>query len=186
MVLGLAVCLLWGLASVQWGSLSFSFLLLGLGGGDWGGGIGASRTTLLFFISYNNYLKRRVSSMRTSISGVVSVTLCRMKIYAISYYCDGGWIIWSYLFLLAVHYCSCYLLRVLICFLLYNSTSEWPFSLLSLFVLFLFLTCFAGLVYCMDFLEKNIDWLQSKLEPLIKGWHNLHCDKVSLLIYLFW
>lgn len=25
-----------------------------------------------------------------------------------------------------------------------------------------------GLVYCMDYLEKNIDWLQSKLEPLIK------------------
>lgn len=25
-----------------------------------------------------------------------------------------------------------------------------------------------GLVYCMDYMEKNIDWLQSKLEPLIK------------------
>ncbi|XP_078433967.1 P-loop containing nucleoside triphosphate hydrolases superfamily protein isoform X2 [Wolffia australiana] len=25
-----------------------------------------------------------------------------------------------------------------------------------------------GLVYCMDFLEKNIDWLQSKLQPLVK------------------
>ncbi|KAF9621172.1 hypothetical protein IFM89_016666 [Coptis chinensis] len=25
-----------------------------------------------------------------------------------------------------------------------------------------------GLVYCMDYLEKNIDWLESKLEPLIK------------------
>ncbi|WCJ29243.1 GPN-loop GTPase QQT1 [Euphorbia peplus] len=25
-----------------------------------------------------------------------------------------------------------------------------------------------GLVYCMDYLEKNIDWLQSKLVPLIK------------------
>ncbi|CAI0464556.1 unnamed protein product [Linum tenue] len=25
-----------------------------------------------------------------------------------------------------------------------------------------------GLVYCMDFLEKNIDWLQSKLQPLLK------------------
>lgn len=24
-------------------------------------------------------------------------------------------------------------------------------------------------MYCMDYLEKNIDWLQSKLEPLIKG-----------------
>ncbi|KAK9217411.1 hypothetical protein WN943_006044 [Citrus x changshan-huyou] len=25
-----------------------------------------------------------------------------------------------------------------------------------------------GLVYCMDYLEKIIDWLQSKLEPLLK------------------
>ncbi|KAL8095601.1 GPN-loop GTPase QQT1-like [Apium graveolens] len=25
-----------------------------------------------------------------------------------------------------------------------------------------------GLVYCMDYLAKNIDWLQSKLEPLLK------------------
>ncbi|GAB4852356.1 GPN-loop GTPase qqt1 [Ancistrocladus abbreviatus] len=25
-----------------------------------------------------------------------------------------------------------------------------------------------GLVYCMDYLEKNVDWLQSKLEPLLK------------------
>ncbi|KAK9217410.1 hypothetical protein WN943_006037 [Citrus x changshan-huyou] len=25
-----------------------------------------------------------------------------------------------------------------------------------------------GLVYCMDYLEKNIDWLQPKLEPLLK------------------
>ncbi|GAB2269645.1 GPN-loop GTPase qqt1 [Dionaea muscipula] len=25
-----------------------------------------------------------------------------------------------------------------------------------------------GLVYCMDYLEKNIDWLQSKLEPLVR------------------
>ncbi|KAK9213981.1 hypothetical protein WN944_005967 [Citrus x changshan-huyou] len=25
-----------------------------------------------------------------------------------------------------------------------------------------------GLVYCMDYLEKNIDWLQSKLELLLK------------------
>ncbi|KAK6257217.1 hypothetical protein QUC31_000676 [Theobroma cacao] len=25
-----------------------------------------------------------------------------------------------------------------------------------------------GLVYCMDYLEKNIDWLQSRLEPLLK------------------
>ncbi|KAJ8453316.1 hypothetical protein Cgig2_008200 [Carnegiea gigantea] len=36
-----------------------------------------------------------------------------------------------------------------------------------------------GLVYCMDYLEKNIDWLQSKLEPLIKGWHDLLCDKLT-------
>jgi hypothetical protein len=26
-----------------------------------------------------------------------------------------------------------------------------------------------GLVYCMDYLEKNIDWLEKKLEPLAKG-----------------
>ncbi|CAN4122881.1 unnamed protein product [Withania somnifera] len=25
-----------------------------------------------------------------------------------------------------------------------------------------------GLVYCMDYLEKNIDWLKSKLKPLLK------------------
>ncbi|KAL7234733.1 hypothetical protein ACSBR1_018229 [Camellia fascicularis] len=25
-----------------------------------------------------------------------------------------------------------------------------------------------GLVYCMDYLEKNIDWLESKLKPLLK------------------
>ena len=29
---------------------------------------------------------------------------------------------------------------------------------------------FVGLVYCMDYLEKNIDWLESKLKPLLKGW----------------
>jgi hypothetical protein len=26
-----------------------------------------------------------------------------------------------------------------------------------------------GLLYCMDFLEKNLDWLQERLEPLIQG-----------------
>jgi hypothetical protein len=26
-----------------------------------------------------------------------------------------------------------------------------------------------GLVYCMDYLEKNIDWLEGKLKPLIEG-----------------
>lgn len=26
-----------------------------------------------------------------------------------------------------------------------------------------------GLVYCMDYLEKNIDWLQAKLKPLLDG-----------------
>jgi len=26
-----------------------------------------------------------------------------------------------------------------------------------------------GLVYCMDYLEKNIDWLEEKLKPLIEG-----------------
>ena len=29
-----------------------------------------------------------------------------------------------------------------------------------------------GLVYCMDYLEKNIDWLESKLKPLLKGYYN--------------
>ncbi|RHN57583.1 putative GPN-loop GTPase, P-loop containing nucleoside triphosphate hydrolase [Medicago truncatula] len=27
-----------------------------------------------------------------------------------------------------------------------------------------------GLVYCMDYLEKNIDWLEAKLKPLLKGY----------------
>lgn len=26
-----------------------------------------------------------------------------------------------------------------------------------------------GLVYCMEYLEKNIDWLEFKLKPLLKG-----------------
>lgn len=26
-----------------------------------------------------------------------------------------------------------------------------------------------GLVYCMEFLQKNLDWLQEKLAPLEKG-----------------
>ena len=26
-----------------------------------------------------------------------------------------------------------------------------------------------GLVYCIDFLEKNMDWLKEKLEPLQRG-----------------
>jgi hypothetical protein len=26
-----------------------------------------------------------------------------------------------------------------------------------------------GLVYCMDYLERNIDWLEEKLKPLIEG-----------------
>ncbi|CAN6442106.1 unnamed protein product [Victoria cruziana] len=33
-----------------------------------------------------------------------------------------------------------------------------------------------GLVYCMDYLEKNVDWLQSKLEPLIAKDHYLLFD----------
>ncbi|KAF3791141.1 GPN-loop GTPase 2 [Nymphaea thermarum] len=33
-----------------------------------------------------------------------------------------------------------------------------------------------GLVYCMDYLEKNIDWLQSKLEPLTANDHYLLFD----------
>jgi GPN-loop GTPase len=31
------------------------------------------------------------------------------------------------------------------------------------------LACMSGLVYCMDYLEKNIDWLEEKLKPLIEG-----------------
>lgn len=31
------------------------------------------------------------------------------------------------------------------------------------------LISFSGLVYCMDFLEMNIDWLEEKLKPLIEG-----------------
>jgi len=27
----------------------------------------------------------------------------------------------------------------------------------------------SGLVYRMDYLEKNIDWLEEKLQPLIEG-----------------
>jgi hypothetical protein len=27
----------------------------------------------------------------------------------------------------------------------------------------------SGLVYCTDYLEKNIDWLEEKLKPLIEG-----------------
>ncbi|KAJ3684717.1 hypothetical protein LUZ61_013881 [Rhynchospora tenuis] len=30
-----------------------------------------------------------------------------------------------------------------------------------------------GLVYCMDYLEKNIDWLESKLKPLLKDYYLL-------------
>ncbi|KAG6747614.1 hypothetical protein POTOM_047503 [Populus tomentosa] len=38
-----------------------------------------------------------------------------------------------------------------------------------------------GLVYCMDYLEKNIDWLQSKLEPLLKGhvWSSYSVESVD-------
>ena len=41
-----------------------------------------------------------------------------------------------------------------------------------------------GLVYCMDYLEKNIDWLQSKLEPLLKGWYLLPFILKSVGSYL--
>ena len=27
----------------------------------------------------------------------------------------------------------------------------------------------AGLLYCMEFLEHNMDWLQEKMEPLMEG-----------------
>ncbi|KAK4486785.1 hypothetical protein RD792_006631 [Penstemon davidsonii] len=45
--------------------------------------------------------------------------------------------------------------------LLYNFVGE----LLNLKNIPSFLT---GLIYCMDYLEKNIDWLESKLKPLLK------------------
>lgn len=31
------------------------------------------------------------------------------------------------------------------------------------------LTFISGFVYCMEYLEKNIDWLEEKLKPLIEG-----------------
>ena len=31
----------------------------------------------------------------------------------------------------------------------------------------------SGLVYCMDYLEKNIDWVEEKLKPLIEGRYRL-------------
>lgn len=36
-----------------------------------------------------------------------------------------------------------------------------------------------GLVYCMDYLEKNIDWLEKRLEPLAKG--GMPCSLLSWL-----
>ena len=27
----------------------------------------------------------------------------------------------------------------------------------------------AGLLYCMEYLERNMDWLQERLSPLIEG-----------------
>ena len=27
----------------------------------------------------------------------------------------------------------------------------------------------AGLLYCMEFLEQNMDWLREKMDPLIEG-----------------
>lgn len=31
--------------------------------------------------------------------------------------------------------------------------------------------CHAGLLYCMEFLKENIDWLEERLAPLVKGSH---------------
>ena len=31
-----------------------------------------------------------------------------------------------------------------------------------------------GLIYCMEYLEKNLDWLKEKLEPLEKGASHAH------------
>ncbi|XP_071925752.1 GPN-loop GTPase QQT1 isoform X2 [Coffea arabica] len=41
-----------------------------------------------------------------------------------------------------------------------------------------------GLVYCMDYLEKNIDWLESKLKPLIKAFNLDFYTDVQDLSYL--
>ena len=38
-----------------------------------------------------------------------------------------------------------------------------------LYVNLCILSICSGLVYCMDYLEKNLDWLKDKLEPLEKG-----------------
>ena len=40
---------------------------------------------------------------------------------------------------------------------------------LFLYVNLCILSICSGLVYCMDYLEKNLDWLKAKLEPLEKG-----------------
>lgn len=40
--------------------------------------------------------------------------------------------------------------------------------------------CLTGLVYCMDYLEKNIDWLQARLAPLLKGWYKYNASVFSL------
>ena len=29
--------------------------------------------------------------------------------------------------------------------------------------------CLTGLIYCMEYLSQNLDWLKEKLEPLQKG-----------------
>lgn len=57
--------------------------------------------------------------------------------------------------------------------------------IVSLLISIIDFTCFhvvLGLVYCMDYLEKNIDWLQSKLEPLVKG---MSKNVIIQLIMLF-
>lgn len=62
------------------------------------------------------------------------------------------------------------------------------FTLLTLhdcgfLILFMLHTCYChpGLVYCMDYLEKNIDWLESKLEPFLKGQSLVFCVLYSII-----
>lgn len=41
-----------------------------------------------------------------------------------------------------------------------------------------------GLVYCLDYLEQNMDWLRQQLEPLEKGAHRA-APNVNMLTCLF-
>ncbi len=38
----------------------------------------------------------------------------------------------------------------------------------------------AGLVYCMDYVRENLDWLHERLKPLIKGEATVHGPRVPM------